>query len=241
MRNTLVIFASVLILVFGNALVIADDLTLPNTFTADTKAKASEVNANFDAVETEVDDNATDIATNAADIATNTANITTNTADIATNVTDIATNTADTATNTTDIATLQTQVATLPTNNLQTLHVMFGGNAGETRYANVKGGSDEEGRATAVMPKAGKLKYMYIRPLLLPNPGTIVTLTARINGIDTALTVTHDATTDLGNFKSNTTDEVQVAETDLFTFKSVESGGIMPGTMYYCTVIFEFD
>lgn len=35
----------------------AGDLTVPNTFTAGTPAVASEVNANFDAVETEVDDN----------------------------------------------------------------------------------------------------------------------------------------------------------------------------------------
>ncbi len=36
----------------------AGEVTIPNTFTANTKAKASEVNANFTAVKTAVDDNA---------------------------------------------------------------------------------------------------------------------------------------------------------------------------------------
>lgn len=40
----------------------ADDLTIPNAFTAGTPARAAEVNANFAAVEASVDDNATTIA-----------------------------------------------------------------------------------------------------------------------------------------------------------------------------------
>ncbi|MCG8435149.1 MAG: hypothetical protein MJA83_14070 [Gammaproteobacteria bacterium] len=48
----------------------ADDLTIPNVFTAGTPAVASEVNANFTAVETEVDDHAARIAQLEATIAT---------------------------------------------------------------------------------------------------------------------------------------------------------------------------
>lgn len=46
----------------------AGEVTIPNTFSANTKAKASEVNANFTAVKTAVDGNVADIATNKADI-----------------------------------------------------------------------------------------------------------------------------------------------------------------------------
>ncbi len=49
----------------------AGSLTIPNTFTSGTKALASEVNANFSAVKTEVDDNDARITTNAGAIATN--------------------------------------------------------------------------------------------------------------------------------------------------------------------------
>ena len=70
----------------------AGPLTVPNTFSAGTTAKASEVNANFNAVETEVTDNASDITTNASDIADNTSDIADNASDIAANADDIASN-----------------------------------------------------------------------------------------------------------------------------------------------------
>jgi hypothetical protein len=50
------------------SLAMAGNVTIPNTFTAGTAAKASEVNANFSAVKTAVDGNANDIATNSHDI-----------------------------------------------------------------------------------------------------------------------------------------------------------------------------
>ena len=45
------------LLLLGSSAVIADTLSLPNTFTNGEVADADEVNANFDAVKTEVDDN----------------------------------------------------------------------------------------------------------------------------------------------------------------------------------------
>lgn len=54
------------------------------TFTSGSKAVATEVNGNFDAVKTAVDDNNSRTTANTADIATNTTGIATNTTDIAT-------------------------------------------------------------------------------------------------------------------------------------------------------------
>jgi len=69
----------------------AGSLTVPNTFISGQKALASEVNANFKAVKTEVDDNAADISKNAADIHSNTNSITQNAAEISSNVASITT------------------------------------------------------------------------------------------------------------------------------------------------------
>lgn len=66
----------------GNAF--ADDLTIPNTFTAGTPAVAADVNANFSAVESSVDDNALNVTTAAQALSTVTANADANTANIAT-------------------------------------------------------------------------------------------------------------------------------------------------------------
>ena len=78
----------------------AGDLNIPNTFTADTPAVAAEVNANFNAVETEVDDNDGRITINTNEINTfntlkttvddNDARITINTDAIDTNSDNIA-------------------------------------------------------------------------------------------------------------------------------------------------------
>ena len=84
-------------LIAASAWLIAGSVTIPNTFTANTTAKASEVNDNFSAVKTAVDGNA-------GDITTNTTNIATNKSDISDNVNDIAVNKADITTNTTNIA-----------------------------------------------------------------------------------------------------------------------------------------
>jgi len=69
-----------LLLVAGSA--IADDVTIPNTFTAGTPARAAEVNENFTAVETSVDDNAMDVTDTAQALATVSANVGANTTNI---------------------------------------------------------------------------------------------------------------------------------------------------------------
>lgn len=57
----------------------AGSVTIPNSFVGGTAASASEVNANFGAIKTEVDDNDNRITTNAGDISANAANIAANT------------------------------------------------------------------------------------------------------------------------------------------------------------------
>jgi hypothetical protein len=63
-------------LVAGGVLLSAGSVTIPNEFTANTTAKASEVNANFTAVKTAVDGNAVDITTNAGNISTKVGSVT---------------------------------------------------------------------------------------------------------------------------------------------------------------------
>jgi len=65
---------------FGNAG--AEELTIPNTFSAGSAAVADEVNANFSAVEVSVDDNAADIEALQAARSSIESDVTANTADI---------------------------------------------------------------------------------------------------------------------------------------------------------------
>ncbi len=75
-------------ILIGSVLV-AGNVTIPNSFVANTTAKASEVNANFSAVKSAVNGNASDIAANANGIATNKSDIQTNATNIANKVTDV--------------------------------------------------------------------------------------------------------------------------------------------------------
>ena len=76
-------------LVAASAWLIAGSVTIPHSFTANTTAKASEVNANFSAIKTAVDDNNGRIKNNTDDIRTNITNIQTNASNIAAAVTDV--------------------------------------------------------------------------------------------------------------------------------------------------------
>jgi len=80
------------------------ELTTPNTFSSGTKAVASEVNANFTAVETEVDDNAGNITSNATNIGINVNNISISAGNISTNSANISINTDNIDTNDVNIS-----------------------------------------------------------------------------------------------------------------------------------------
>ena len=80
------------------------------TFVAEEPAVASEVNANFDAVQTDVNDNDSRITTNAGAITTSAGVIITNTAGISTNAGAIATNATGVSANASAIATKQNRV-----------------------------------------------------------------------------------------------------------------------------------
>jgi hypothetical protein len=88
-------------LVSGGALLVAGTVTIPNTFTPNTTAKAAEVNANFNAVKSAVNDNASKISTNAGKISANENDIATNAHDIANNTTNITANANNITANTT--------------------------------------------------------------------------------------------------------------------------------------------
>ena len=81
-----------LALFLSSGLAIAQTVQVPNTFQADTPARASEVNDNFTAVETAVDDNASNIAVNVTDISDNATTITNNAAAVSANDVDIQAN-----------------------------------------------------------------------------------------------------------------------------------------------------
>lgn len=67
MKRLIILLVIALIpMIFAGSSSWAGSVTIPNTFVAGTTARASEVNANFSAVETAVDDNDARIATNAA-------------------------------------------------------------------------------------------------------------------------------------------------------------------------------
>jgi len=91
--------------------VVADDLTIPNTFQASTPARAADVNENFAAVEASVDDNALTIQDNAEKTGINFAAIQTNSAEIASNKASIETNQSQVDA---DILALQQQINDLP-------------------------------------------------------------------------------------------------------------------------------
>jgi len=85
MKTTQILIA----LVSAGAIMMGGEVGSLTTFKANTTAKASEVNGNFEAVKKAVDDNAGDIAVNANNIATNTNDIQTNQTNIQKAVTGI--------------------------------------------------------------------------------------------------------------------------------------------------------
>ena len=86
-------------------------------------------------------------------------------------------------------------------------------------------------------PRSGTLANLFVLPHLIPNPGSIVTVTVRVNGVDTDLSVTHtdaDGTSAIGN----TIDTVSVNQGETISVKFTESGGVNSDARYRAS--FEF-
>ena len=95
------------------------------------------------------------------------------------------------------------------------------------------GQSDEE-FVRFVAPRAGRLNNLHVYPTLgAPTSGAIVTVTVRVNALDTALTVMHTASTDGANTVSNVVDIINVSQGDSITVEYAESGGVEPGAILY--------
>jgi len=113
--KTIYALVSSSILIFTSTCAVAGSVTGLTTFSANTTARASEVNDNFTAVKSAVDDNDSRINTNTSDISTNASDIGANASDISTNVSNISGNTADITTNASAISTLQANSAGVKT------------------------------------------------------------------------------------------------------------------------------
>lgn len=92
----------------------------------------------------------------------------------------------------------------------------------------------EEGTETFVqvnVPRSGQLANLFVHPTSSPAGGAILTVTVRVNGADTLLSVTHTSV-DGTNTVSNTASTVSVNQGDLVAVKFTESGGVVPGAVY---------
>ncbi len=94
----------------------AGQVTVPNTFVSGTKAKASEVNANFSAVQQGINDNDARISQNTSDIYTNTTAIGTINSQVSSNQASIQTNASAISQNTSDI---YSQASSIQSNTLK--------------------------------------------------------------------------------------------------------------------------
>ena len=94
--------------------------------------------------------------------------------------------------------------------------------------------SVEEGTESFVqvnVPRAGQLANLFVHPTASPASGAILTVTVRVNGVDTLLAVTHTSV-DGTNTVSNTANTVAVNQGDFVAVKFTESGGVVPGAVY---------
>ena len=80
------------------------------------------------------------------------------------------------------------------------------------------------------VPRAGQLANLYVHPTSAPAGGVALTVTVRVNGIDTLLAVNHSSV-DGTNTVSNTVDTVAVNAGDLVAVKFTEVGAV-PGAVY---------
>ena len=92
----------------------------------------------------------------------------------------------------------------------------------------------EEGTETFVqvnVPRGGQLANLFVHPTSAPAGGAVMTVTVRVNGLDTLLAVTHTSV-DGTNTVSNMVNTVAVSQGDLVAVKFTESGGVAPGAVY---------
>jgi hypothetical protein len=112
----------------------ASNLTVPNTFAADTKAVAAEVNANFSAVKTAVDDNQTQIDAVKTTADANTTAIDANTTAVDANTTAIDANTLQIGINTTNVGINSSDISALSTRVDGAAIAVPGNNPGDMQY-----------------------------------------------------------------------------------------------------------
>ena len=112
-HRNVVLSLTAALLALASAPARASTVTLPNTFTAGTTAKAGEVNANFTAVKTSVDDNASKIGTLQTSTTANSSAITTLQTSTSANASAITTLQTTTGDNTSRIAALEADPGTM--------------------------------------------------------------------------------------------------------------------------------
>jgi len=102
--------------------------------------------------------------------------------------------------------------------------------ASTTTYAmNVEEGTEQF--VQIPVPRGGQLANLFVRPTQSPAAGAVLTVTVRVNGLDTLLAVTHTGL-DGSNTVSNTVNTVAVNQGDLLAVKFTESGGFVPNAVY---------
>jgi hypothetical protein len=92
-----------------------------------------------------------------------------------------------------------------------------------TDVFSIGGSPGSEERNRAAMPRAGRLRDLYLLPNQQLLPAGQVNACLRVNGVDTALCVSY-TTSDWPNPKGNTATTVAVAQGDLVTVHLTEAG-----------------
>jgi hypothetical protein len=88
-----------------------------------------------------------------------------------------------------------------------------------------------EGFVAVTVPRDGELASLFVHPTASPAAGATLTVTVRVNGVDTPLAVTHTSA-DGTTATSNTADVVAVNQGDRVAVRFTESGGVVPGAVY---------
>lgn len=111
------------------------------------------------------------------------------------------------------------------------------GNA-DLYICSVDGGGTSEDRQTIAAPRNGTIANLFIRPNQAPSAGAMVTAAIRINGVDTAVTVTHDTSVNGANAVGDTANTVAISQGDNLVVHLTESTGNSSGANWI--VSFEY-